>query len=250
MEGRRLARAAGLLAFFLFNAPANAQGDQSTRATSEIERGPRGRSRIALTFDAGADATCFEDLMVDLKKADVRSTFFVTGKWAEKNPACAEAIIKQGHEIGNHTLNHLDLTTQPNLQVRLEIIEADRILRKITGQNPRPRWRAPFGARDERVRAIAAELGYRSIYWTIDSLDSVDPPKSPEFLIDRIVQKSDEQLDGAIILMHVGVRSSTEALPAIITNLQSRGFTLVTVSKLLRPLARSTRTRAKPWKVK
>jgi peptidoglycan/xylan/chitin deacetylase (PgdA/CDA1 family) len=87
--------------------------------------------------------------------------------------------------------------------------------------------------RDERVLKIAATLGYRSIYWTLDSLDSVEPVKSPQFLIDRITTKSDAELDGAIILMHVGERSTADALPAIISNLQARGFHLVTISKLL-----------------
>jgi len=83
------------------------------------------------------------------------------------------------------------------------------------------------------VLRIAANLGYRSIYWTLDSLDSLEPRKSPEFLIDRITSKSDAELDGAIILMHVGEKSTADALPAIIANLQGRGFRLVTVSTLL-----------------
>ena len=118
--------------------------------------------------------------------------------------------------------------------VREEIKSAEIFLTDLCGKNPRPLWRAPFGARNARVLGIAHSLGYRSIYWTLDSLDSVDPPKSAGFLIDRITTRSAEQLDGAIILMHVGEPSTAEALPAIIANLQRRGFQLVTVSTLLR----------------
>jgi len=82
---------------------------------------------------------------------------------------------------------------------------------------------------------IATNLGYRSIYWTIDSLDSVEPTKTPQLLIDRITGKTDTELDGAIILMHVGERCTADALPAIIANLLARGFHLVTISKLLEP---------------
>jgi peptidoglycan/xylan/chitin deacetylase (PgdA/CDA1 family) len=84
---------------------------------------------------------------------------------------------------------------------------------------------------------IAAGLGYRSIYWTLDSQDGVEPVKTTQFLIDRITSKSDEELDGAIILLHVGVRSTADALPAFISNLQGRGFRLVTISKLLESAA-------------
>jgi|SRR5215831_9952625 len=200
----------------------------------EVTRGPRGKSEIALTFDAGGTADCFDDLIVALERAHVCSTFFITGNWARQNLECAQAITKHGHEIGNHTWNHLDLTKQSNPIIQEELLHADLLLSEICGQSPRPNWRAPFGARDERVLRIAAGLGYRSIYWTIDSLDSVDPSKSAQFLIDRVTGKSNADLDGAIILMHVGEKNTADALPFIIPNLQSRGFRLVTVTELLR----------------
>lgn len=200
----------------------------------EVERGPHPTGRIAITFDAGGEADCFFDLIKALTRARVSSTFFITGKWAQQNPECAIAITKHGHEIGNHTWNHLDLTHQPDAAVREEIRSTEIFLTDLCGQNPRPLWRAPFGARDARVLGLVHGLGYRSIYWTIDSLDSVDPPKSAAFLVDRITRRGDAELDGAIILMHVGEASTAAALPAIISNLQGRGFRLVTVSTLLR----------------
>ena len=199
----------------------------------EVVRGPRGKSEIAITFDAGANAECFDDLITALERAHVRSTFFITGNFAQRHEPCAKAITRHGHEIGNHTWNHADLTRQPDEIVREEITRAEMLLADISGQSPRPRLRAPFGERNDRVLRIAANLGYRSIYWTIDSLDSVEPRKTPEFLIDRITSKTDAELDGAIILMHVGIKSTADALPTIIADLQRRGFRLVTVSKLL-----------------
>jgi peptidoglycan/xylan/chitin deacetylase (PgdA/CDA1 family) len=89
--------------------------------------------------------------------------------------------------------------------------------------------------RDERLLKIASNLGSRSIYWTLDSQDGVEPTKTPQFLIDRIISESDADLDGAIILFHVGVRSTADALPRIIANLQGCGFRLATISKLLEP---------------
>ena len=214
-------------------APPVSKTEKSLRSSSEIERGPRGKSQIAITFDAGANAECFDDLITALESAHVHSTFFITGNFAQRNVECAKAITKHGHELGNHTWNHADLTKQPDDIVREELTRAEMLLTEISGQSPRPRFRAPFGARDNRVLRIAANLGYRSIYWTIDSLDSVEPRKSPEFLIDRITGKTDAELDGAIILMHVGEKSTADALPTIIANLQNRGFQLVTISKLL-----------------
>lgn len=204
----------------------------------EVIRGARGKRQIAITFDAGANAECFDDLIATLEKAHVRSTFFITGNFAQRHEPCAKAITRHGHEIGNHTWNHADLTRQSDEMVREEITRAEMLLTDIAGQSPRPRLRAPFGERNDRILRIAASLGYRSIYWTLDSLDSVEPRKTPEFLIDRITGKNDAELDGAIILMHVGIKSTADALPAIIANLQGRGFQLVTVSTLLQPANR------------
>jgi peptidoglycan/xylan/chitin deacetylase (PgdA/CDA1 family) len=216
--------------------PATSRPSETAGAASsfaEFVRGPVGKSEIALTFDAGAEAECFEDLIRALENAHVNCTFFITGRFTNDHPDCAAEITKRGHEIGNHTWSHLNLTQQSDDVVRDEITQAERAILQVSGQSPRPRWRAPYGMRDERVLQIAASLGYRSIYWTLDSLDGVEPAKTPQFLIDRITRKSDAELDGAIILMHVGERSTAGALPAIIANLQGRGFRLITISKLL-----------------
>ena len=214
-------------------AGSRAAGIEKVGSFSEIDRGPRGKKEIALTFDAGAEAECFDDLITALANAHATSTFFITGKFVHQHVDCAAEITKYGHEVGNHTWSHLDLTRQSDEVVRDEIVRAERAITQASGQTPRPRLRAPYGARDARVLKIAAGLGYRSIYWTLDSQDGVEPVKTPQFLIGRITSKSDSELDGAIILLHVGVRSTADALPAIISNLQGRGFRLVTISKLL-----------------
>jgi peptidoglycan/xylan/chitin deacetylase (PgdA/CDA1 family) len=200
----------------------------------EVERGPRGKNEIALTFDAGAEAECFDDLITALANSHANSTFFITGRFVHDHADCAAEITKHGHEVGNHTWSHLDLTQQPDDVVRDEIMRTERAIVQVSGQTPRPKFRAPYGLRDEHVLKIARNLGYRSIQWTLDSQDGIEPVKTSQFLIDRITSKSDAELDGAIILMHVGVRSTADALPAIIANLQGRGFRLVTISELLR----------------
>src|SRR6516164_3702364 len=210
-------------------------GMENVGTLGEVDRGPRGKNEIALTFDGGAEAECFDDLIAALANAHASSTFFITGRFVHDHSDCAAEITKHGHEVGNHTWSHLDLTQQPDEVVRDEIMRAERAIAQASGQSPRPRWRAPYGAQDKRVLKIAASLGYRSIYWTFDSLDGVEPAKSSQFLIDRITSRSDAELDGAIILMHLGVRSTADALPAIISNLQTRGFRLVTISQLLEP---------------
>jgi peptidoglycan/xylan/chitin deacetylase (PgdA/CDA1 family) len=199
----------------------------------ELMRGPRGRSRLAITFDAGGEADGFSALIAALDGANVRSTFFLTGKWVLKYPEFVRALVSRGHEVGNHTWSHSDLTQLDDAEVRTELDRAGALLAQYIGRSPRPLWRAPFGAADARVIQIANTLGYYSVHWTIDSLDSVAPPKSRRFLVDRFTHQTNAQLDGAIVLMHVGEPATAEALPEILRVLQRRGFAIVTISRLL-----------------
>jgi peptidoglycan-N-acetylglucosamine deacetylase len=137
-----------------------------TGSFGEIEHGPRGKSEIALTFDGGAEAECFEDLITALGNAHANSTFFITGRFTHEHADWAAEITKRGHEIGNHTWSHLNLTQQSDDVVRDEITQAERAIVQVSGQNPKPRWRAPL-RRTERA-----------------SLKDRDEPRLPINLLD------------------------------------------------------------------
>jgi peptidoglycan/xylan/chitin deacetylase (PgdA/CDA1 family) len=222
----------GLAAVSSINTPTVAPRSKAS-LPQEITRGPQTRHVMALTFDAGGDADELPRLLSALDSARIRCTFFLTGRWASQHPDLTREVRAHGHEIGNHTWSHPDLTRLGDEQVRGEILRNDALLTTILGHSPRPLFRAPYGARDARVLRIANELGYTSIYWTLDSLDSIDPPKTPEFLIIRVTGKPDAALDGAIVLMHVGEPATAAAVPAIVADLQRRGFKFATVSELL-----------------
>jgi peptidoglycan/xylan/chitin deacetylase (PgdA/CDA1 family) len=100
--------------------------------------------------------------------------------------------------------------------------------------------RPPYGARNRRVLDLLIDEGYISIYWTLDSRDSVGEPKTPQYLFQRVTQPVDGMgnpisLDGGIILMHVGNASTAEALPQILDWYRDQGWQVVTVSEILRP---------------
>jgi len=101
-----------------------------------------------------------EDLIMALESAHMSNSFFIIGRFTHEHSDCAAEITKHGHEVGNHTWRHFNLTQQSDNVVRDEITRAERAIVQVSGQSPRPRWRAPYGARDERVLKIAASLGY------------------------------------------------------------------------------------------
>jgi len=202
----------------------------------EIAGVPNARHQLALTFDAGGDCTGLPELLAALDKAKVHSTFFITSLWAARHSELVEEIHRRGHEIGNHSWSHPDLTRLTLIAVRSEIEQADSLLAKLSGQSPRPLFRAPYGARDTRVLETIHQQGYLSVYWSLDSLDSDEPPKSPDFLVARVCNRTDAELNGAIILMHVGEPATAAALPTILAGFKARGLKNVPVSTLLKSL--------------
>lgn len=215
--------------------------DLERQRAREVWRGIRGKKRVALTYDAGGEADGLDTLLRNLTELNVPATFFVTGQFAEDHADLVANISNAGFRLYNHSWSHPEFTTKDDDAIAKELSRTDDLLSSITGQSTKPFWRPPFGDRDSRVLKTAAREGYRSIYWTLDTLDSVNDKKSTDFVVNRVLSPSnakanpDRFLDGAIILMHVGETGTADAVPAIVKGLRERGFTLVTVEEILRP---------------
>lgn len=203
------------------------------RPLSEIVRGAPGRRQIALTFDCGGGADALPELLAALRDASVKCTFFLSGEWVQRYPNSAKQIVRDGHEIGNHTWSHPDLTILSERDISSEIKRADAAIVTLYGRSTRPLFRAPFGARNSRVLTVVHALGYRSIYWSLDSLDSVGSAKSSSFITAMVVSQPDQKLDGAIVLLHVGNDSTAHAVSEILRVLKARHFEFVSVSALI-----------------
>jgi peptidoglycan/xylan/chitin deacetylase (PgdA/CDA1 family) len=118
--------------------------------------------------------------------------------------------------------------------MRKELADTEQLMQEVAGATTRPLFRPPYGAYDEGVLHTAVAQGYLPIYWTIDSLDSVGEPKTPEFLLERVTRAlTPEQLRGAIILAHCGSAPTAEALPQILDRFAEMGFEVKTVSEVL-----------------
>lgn len=196
----------------------------------EIVRGNPNLPAVALTFDAGAGAAPTNDILTALRERGVRLTFFLTGKWVTENPELARRIRAEGHEIANHSFNHPDFTTLTHEQMVEEINSAERTFQRIIGVSGRPWFRFPYGSRNAGTRGVVTDLGYTSVMWTLDSLDSVGPPKTPQQIYDRVVNNA---ANGSIILVHIGSAPTAAALPGILDALTAKGFRIVTMSQLM-----------------
>lgn len=196
---------------------------------AEIDSGNTSKPQVALTFDAGGEVAPAPQILDILNRRGVHATWFFTGSWAEQNPDIVRHVADGGYEIGNHTVTHPDLTTLADTAVCNELTQAEKIISGIAGRTTRPYFRPPFGARNQHVRQLAANLGYRTVYWTIDTLDW-QTQSTPASIIQRI---QSQLTNGAIILMHAGSSSEAQALDSVITMLQQKGYQLVTLTELV-----------------
>jgi peptidoglycan-N-acetylmuramic acid deacetylase len=199
-------------------------------SSAEVDRGNTSRPELALTFDAGGPSTPTAQILDILAKYHLHVTWFVTGQWAQDNPDLVRRIHNEGHEIGNHTMNHLDLTTLSDVRVCQELNQAEQIISGITRQTTRPYFRPPYGARNAHVRTLAANLGYRTVYWTIDTLDW-QTDATPQSITDRVMNNLS---NGVIVLMHAGSDPEAQTLDSLIPKIMQRGYQIVSLTQLLR----------------
>lgn len=181
---------------------------------------------IALTFDDGPNAESTPVLLDGLKERGVHATFFVIGENIEKEDNCniIRRMQEEGHEIGNHTYHHVDLSKLSYEDAHRELVMTDELIRDITGKET-SLVRPPFGA---FPAALAEEIDKIYVKWTVDPLDWTTEN------VDEIVQKvvTDVQ-ENDIILLHDCYNSSVEAAFQIIDILQAEGYEFVTADRLL-----------------
>ncbi len=197
-------------------------------SAAEIDIGDTTRPLIALTFDAGGPSAPAAQILNVLAKHQVHSTFFITGEWANQNPDLVRRIHSGGHEIGSHTMHHPDLRTLPDQAVCTELSQAEDVIFSLTGATTRPYYRPPYGGRDNRIRALAAQIGYRTVYWTIDTLDwqtTATPDSITKIVMAHIA-------NGVIILMHAGSQVESATLDELMTKIEQMKYQMGTVTQV------------------
>ena len=185
--------------------------------------------KIALSFDAAWGNEDTKDILAILKKHDVKVTFFMTGGWVEKYPDDVKAILEAGHDLGNHSENHKNMSQLSKSAQKEELMEVHDKVKELTGYEM-TLFRPPYGDYDNSVILNATECGYYTIQWDVDSLDWKD------YGVDSIIKTVCQHKHlgpGSIILCHNGAKYTATALDEMITQLKKDGYTLVPISELI-----------------
>lgn len=162
------------------------------------------------------------------KSNDIKITYFVTGKWAEKNKDLLERIYDYNHEIGNHGYNHIDYDKISYEKNKEEILKTHNIIKETLGIDSEY-FAPPSGAYNDNTVRAAKDLGYELIMWSIDTIDwRKDSIK--DVIVKRVTSKIH---NSAIILMHP-TEETVKALPEIIKYLYKNGYKIGTINDVIR----------------
>jgi len=225
-----------------------AAGTQQTFTTI-----PNAGHGLALTLDMGGRLEPGMDILNLLIANHVCVTIFASGAMAQTAQGHEVMALIKAHpelfEIANHTMHHCDLvrggggspTTAPCAGVtptadfvRKELTDAGVILAQLSGQQPVPYWRPPYGVVNQAVRDAAASVGYtKTFMWDIDTIDwkpIADGGPTAQQVATKVISNA---RDGSIVLMHLGGFETLDALRIMIPGLRDRGFLLTSLSDLL-----------------
>ncbi len=194
---------------------------------------------VALTFDDGPSSEFTPKILDILKAYDVQASFFVVGEHVRKYPEIVSRMYNEGHDIGNHTYDHINVPTTAAPILSSQLVATNIEVMKVTGEHPMY-VRPPRGMYDARFRRLVELMGMQTVLWSLSSQDWRGAV-SPEQMIDRLLSRVKP---GDIILFHdsgslirgegASRQRTVDALPRIIEELHDHGFRMAPLSRLLR----------------
>jgi peptidoglycan-N-acetylglucosamine deacetylase len=193
---------------------------------------------IAMTFDDGPHKTNTPRLLDMLKERHIHATFFMVGENVAEYPEIVKRVLAEGHEIGNHSWSHPQLSVMNDASVRDQLQKTQDAIKKACGLTPKL-LRPPYGAFTARQRNWAhGEWGFTCILWDVDPEDW--KYRNAEHVKKEILKAA---VSGSIVLSHDIHKTTVDAMPEVLDTLAARGLKFVTVSELIamdRPKVKAT----------
>lgn len=186
---------------------------------------------IWLTFDAGYENGCTEQILDVLKAHEVPAAFFLVGNYLEMEPDLVRRMVNEGHTVGNHTWSHPDMSRiadQAAFAEELEKVEAK--YQEITGQELPKFYRPPQGNYSEDNLKLAQEQGYKTVFWSLAYADW-DNNKQPsaEEAFSKLIPRIH---NGAVVLLHSTSKTNAAILDELLTRWKDMGYRFAPIEEL------------------
>jgi peptidoglycan/xylan/chitin deacetylase (PgdA/CDA1 family) len=188
------------------------------------------RSVVALTFDDGPVPPYTSELLSLLRDKNVKATFFIIGQNLEKFPSLGEDLVRQGHELGNHSYSHQRMIFKSYDFIQGEIERTDQLIRRA-GYTGEIHFRSPYGKKLFLLPLYLSRIEKKNIFFDVEP-DS-DVTASANRIVEQVLAQTKP---GSIILLHAESKNRLESFKAvagIIDGLKQKGYDFVTISELL-----------------
>jgi peptidoglycan/xylan/chitin deacetylase (PgdA/CDA1 family) len=169
---------------------------------------------VALTFDAGSNADGVSSILHTLSAQQVAASFFLTGNFANAYPARAKAMAAAGR-AGDHSISHPHFVTEKppltDAQIRQQVLGAQQMIKTVTGADPAPWFRFPYGEYNAHTLGLVNSAGFVPIGWTVDTLgwEGTSGGQSVQTVVSRVLARLQP---GEIVLMHCGSGGPTRTI--------------------------------------
>ena len=240
--------AAALLAAATMIATGGTPATAREAATAQLQAAPAGLGGrvwnviptharvVALTFDAGANADGVASILSTLKANHVAASFFLTGNFTTGFPGQAKAMAAAAR-AGDHSVSHPYFTRLTNAQMRQQVLGAQQTIKTVTGADPAPWFRFPYGDYNSHTVSVVNSAGFVPVGWTVDTLgwEGTSGGITTAKIVSRVLGSLQP---GEIVLMHCGSNPTdhstldADALPSVISQLRARGYAFVTLDAL------------------
>ncbi len=187
------------------------------------------KKSLYLTFDEGYENGFTAVILDTLAKTKTPAAFFVTGPYLEGQSELIKRMIDEGHIVGNHTVNHLNLPKQPYETVMSEITELNNRCNELYGYEMKY-MRPPEGEFSEKTLAVINDLGMKTVMWSFAYKDwDINSQKGADYAYESVMPYLH---DGAVILLHAVSSDNAAALERIINDATAQGYTFKSLDEL------------------
>ncbi len=206
----------------------NSKGKALLEQYRSIYYGNTGGKNIYLTFDEGYENGYTSKILDDLKEANVKAAFFITGDYLRKNPELVKRMADEGHIVGNHTDNHPSLPEVSDAAIKKELVNLSTAYEQLTG-GKMTYLRPPKGEYSERTLRITREMGYTNVFWSVAMMDWVPDAGTPQQHKDTVLTRLH---NGAVVLLHAVNKANADMLPSLIEECRQQGYQFKTLNEI------------------
>ena len=214
---------------------AEGQAPQGPASGDTLERydaayvGDSDEKVIYLTFDAGYENGCTAQILDTLKAHNVSAAFFLVGDYMERNHL-VRRMVSEGHIVGNHTMNHPDMSGMTGDAFQQEITGLETLFRDITGKELPKYYRPPQGLYSEDNLKAAQDLGYKTVFWSLAYVDwNNDSQPTADYAFSKLLPRTHS---GAVALLHSTSKTNAAILDELLTKWEEMGYRFGTLEEL------------------